>query len=94
MPIGDVDVGYGPARSFTPEEVEQIATFLGGLNEAQLRGRLDFKQMADAKIYPSLGKEEAFIDEEWEYLGDVFRRLKRFVQETASRKMALLVYIN
>ena len=27
-PVGDVDVGYGPARSYSPAEVQQIADFL------------------------------------------------------------------
>jgi hypothetical protein len=95
-PVGDVDVGYGPARSFSPGEVENIARFLEGLDEATLRHRLDPKKMADLEIYPSIWANEANLnlDEEWEYLVDGLRRMKQFVREAASKKMALLIYLN
>jgi hypothetical protein len=31
-PVGDVDVGYGPARGFTSAEVAQISAYLGSLD--------------------------------------------------------------
>ncbi len=92
--VGNVDVGYGPARSFGPEEVRQIAAFLGSLDEAQLRARLDPKAMTAADIYPGFGGGGTFTEDEWEYVGDAFLALQQFVAETASRGMALLVYMS
>jgi hypothetical protein len=93
-PVGDVDVGYGPARSFTPEEVEKIALFLTNIDEAKLRGRLDPIKMAELDIYPSVWSSETKLDDEWAYMNDALQRMRMFVREAASKRMALLVYIN
>jgi hypothetical protein len=92
--IGDVDVGYGPARSFSPDEVEKISKFLDSQNESDLRKRLDPKKMAELEIYPSIWSDKTNLDEEWEYFGDGFQRMKEFVKETAAKRMALLIYLN
>ena len=96
-PVGEVDMGYGPARSYTPDEVEKIARFLEAQNEDELRKRLDPEKMKELEIYPSIwdritNPEEK--NEEWDYLADSFRSMKQFVQEAAAKRMALLVYLN
>jgi hypothetical protein len=93
-PVGDVDVGYGPARAFTPDEVVAIARFLESQNESELKRRLDPKKMAELEIYPSIWSDATNTNEEWEYLVENFRTLKSFVKETAEKRMALLVFIN
>jgi hypothetical protein len=96
-PVGDEDVGYGPARSFTPDEVGKISKFLESQNEAGLRQRLDPKKMTELEIYPAIWDRLTDSDksnEEWEYLAEAFRTMKQFVQETAAKRMALLVYLN
>jgi hypothetical protein len=93
-PVGDVDVGYGPARSYSPEEVEAIAKFLEAQNEADLRKRLNPQKMAELEIYPNIWSGTTDLNQEWEYLADGFRRMKQFVKEAASKRMALLVYLN
>jgi hypothetical protein len=96
-PVGDEDVGYGPARSFTPDEVEKIAKFLGSQNETTLRQRLNPEKMTELEIYPNIWDRITNPDEEneeWDYLLDGFRQMKQFVQETAAKRMALLVYLN
>ncbi len=92
--VGDVDVGYGPARSFNSAEVEQIATFLEAQDEAILKTRFDPKKMAELDIYPSIWANSRDINQEWEYLVNALRRMKCFFRETASKNMALLVYLN
>ena len=92
--VGKVDVGYGPARSFSSEEVRKIAAFLQEMDEGTLRSRLDPKVMEELDIYPSIWSSGTNLEEEWEYLSDGLRRLKAFVVEASQRDMALLVYIN
>ena len=93
-PVGDEDVGYGPARSFTPDEVEKIAAFLETQNEDELRKRLDPEKMTELEIYPSIWAQATDMGEEWEYLAENFRSMKQFVREAAAKQMALLVYLN
>jgi hypothetical protein len=92
--VGAVDVGYGPARSFTPEEVAGIAAFLDAQDETKLRAAVNPAAMREAEVYCGAGPEDTLSDEEWEYLVGAFRNAREFVRETAARKMALLVYIN
>ncbi len=93
-PVGDVDVGYGPAKSFTSSEVGQIAEFLASLNREELRNRFDPAKMHDMDIYPSIWDSIENIDDEWEYICWGLDEIIRFVGEAAERNMALLVYIN
>ena len=93
-PVGEEDVGYGPARSFTPEEVMDIAAFLEAQDEAKLRSSVNPAAMRDAEIYCGAGDDDTLADAEWEYLAGAFQNARQFVRETATRKMAMLVYIN
>lgn len=92
--IGEVDVGYGPARSFTPAEVRDIAAFLDGQAEDDLRSRIDPAAMQALDIYPSVWSEDTDIEEEWEYLVASFRDMKEFVGEAARANLSMIVYIN
>jgi len=93
-PVGDVDVGYGPARGYTPAEVAQISAYLESLDLSALRTSLGPKRLSEEGIYPDFGSEEPISDEDWEYCSGAFNNMAAFVSETASRQMALLVYIN
>ena len=53
-PVGDIDVGYGPARAFTPGEVRDIATALAPISVDTLRERFDPAAMETAAIYPEI----------------------------------------
>jgi len=92
--IGEVDVGYGPARSFTPAEVRSIAAFLDGQREDELKSRIDLEAMQTLDIYPSVWSEDTDIEEEWEYLVTSFREMKQFVGQAAQANLSMIVYIN
>ncbi len=93
-PIGDVDVGYGPARGFTAAEVAEISRYLESIDRDQLRASLDPKKIIEAEIYPNFGSDGPISDEDWEYIGGAFDQAREFLRETSKRKMALLVYLN
>lgn len=92
--IGEVDVGYGPARSFTPAEVQRIAAFLNEQREDELKSRIDLEAMQKLDIYPSVWSEDTDIEEEWEYLVTSFREMKQFVGQAAQADLSMIVYIN
>lgn len=92
--IGEVDVGYGPARSFTPAEVQDIAAFLDAQAEDELRSRIDVEAMQALDIYPSVWSEDTDIEEEWEHLAASFRDMKEFVGRAARENLSMIVYIN
>ena len=92
--VGDVDVGYGPAKSFTPKEVKEISTFLNQLDDSELKSRLDPKKMNELGIYPSIWNDDTNIEAEWEYAKYSLDAMKQFIKEAAQGDLALLVYIN
>ena len=93
-PVGDVDVGYGPARGFLSGEVLKIAEYMTTLDTNILRSSLDPKKLVEAEIYPNFGSDAAISDEDWDYISGAFEQTREFVTETARRRMALLEYIN
>ncbi|WP_395751684.1 YfbM family protein [Prosthecobacter sp.] len=92
-PVGDVDVGYGPARSFTPREVKQISQFLTNLKPAAVRDRLKPALMKKFEIYPGPWKGDEKVEEEWPYFEGGLEDTIAFVREAAEKDLALLVYI-
>jgi hypothetical protein len=92
--IGKVDVGYGPARSFTPAQVQGIAAFLNQQREDELRSRIDPAAMQRLDIYPGVWADDADLEEEWEYLAGSFLEMKRFVGQAAQANLSMIVYIN
>ena len=93
-PVGNVDVGYGPAKSFTSIQVKEIAGFLSGLERADLMNRFDPEKMHELEIYPSIWDNSENPEEDWEYVEGGLDEIIRFVGETAERNMALLIHIN
>lgn len=93
-PVGDVDVGYGPARSFSSTEVKRISAFLMSLDSNGLLSRFDPVKMAELKIYPSIWKDSKHPDEDRTYIEDGVSSVIAFVTEAAQKDLALLVYIS
>ena len=72
--VGD-DLGYGPARYFTPDQVAAIARELSRPNlEAEMDARFDPDQMMQLGIYPVQFDDPD--DRDW--LMDEFRKLRQF----------------
>ncbi|WP_395747194.1 YfbM family protein [Prosthecobacter sp.] len=93
-PVGDADMGYGPARSFTAAEVKQIAGFLANLDRAALRGRFKPALMEKMEIYPSIWGDGAHLEDEWAYFAEGLNNTIEFVTEAAGKNLSLLVYIS
>lgn len=94
QPIGDVDVGYGPARGFTADEVRAIATALAPITGDMLRARFDPKAMMAAEIYPTIWDRDPAQDDTLGWLLDSFENLKEFVLDTAEAGAGMIVYLN
>ena len=89
--LGD-DVGYGPARFLTPQQVNAVATALVGLDEEAFRDRFDPAAMTDAQIYPDViwlrdGKDAL------DYLVENYHSMVSFYREAASRGDGALLWL-
>lgn len=89
--VGDIDVGYGPARVLRSAQARAFHEALAGLPDDQLAGRYDPAAMTDADLYPSIWADTDSEPLEYlmEYLGD----LRGFVAETAERGLGLVIWL-
>lgn len=81
------DLGYGPARYFTPDQVAAIARELSRPNlEAEMDARYDPNQMMQLGIYPA--QFDNTDDRDW--LMDAFRKLRQFFLDASAGGLAVV----
>ena len=88
--VGDVDVGYGPARAHDAVTVARIHAALAPITTAVLLARFDPADMSAKQIYPSIWDRDDSADE----LLQSYVELKTFIAATAAASDAVLVWID
>jgi hypothetical protein len=90
--LGQVDLGYGPARFLRPDAVEQLDDALSQISDDELWSRFDPARMETEGVYPVIWDEpeDELRDE---YLG-YFRKLQAFVSQARRDGKALIVRIS
>jgi len=84
--IGE-DLGYGPARILTPQQVREVAAALASISKDDLRWRFDLKAMMAARIYPV--RDESELELALEY----FEHLSRYYGGAAASGNAMLLWV-
>ena len=92
-PIGDIDVGYGPARGFTSQEVRVLWNALEPRTAASLRSAYDAERMRKLEIYPD-GWRSAAEDNLDEYFLFYFDELRQFIEGAVNEREAMLVWLS
>jgi Domain of unknown function (DUF1877) len=92
--IGDVDVGYGPARALMSEDVRRLDAELEPLTSEEMKRRFDPEQMTRLQIYPEIWDRDPDDDDSLGYLIEYYTDLRDFVRRTAERGHGLLIYLN
>ena len=90
--IGEVDVGYGPARGIKSDAVRRIHDYLSGIAVEDLVSRFDPDEMMAKEIYPEIWdrKED---DGNLDYLMDYFKELKAFLAKAVDHNMGIIISI-
>jgi hypothetical protein len=90
--IGDVDVGYGPARGFTAQQVCAIVDALEKVSNDDLRARFNGKEMDEQEIYPQIWERDNLqgLDMLMQSLSSLRILLKRAVE----LKCGVLTWLN
>ena len=91
--VGEEDVGYGPARAFSPAETRAIADALDALPPEELRPRFDPARMAELDLYPSIWTRPPEEDDPLGYLLAHYAELRRMVRTAAGDGLGMLVYL-
>jgi hypothetical protein len=92
--IGDVDVGYGPARAITSAEVVQANNFLTTFDSQRLAIAYDPKKLSKAKIYPDIWAREGGDDDPLTYVREYHEILTDFMQKTVAKSLGLVIHIS
>jgi len=92
--VGNVDVGYGPARALMPDEVQDFHQALSAISAEDLRARFNPAEMMALDIYPDIWDRDPVEDDTLDYCLQYFKTLREFVGAAASRKQGLLIYIS
>jgi hypothetical protein len=89
--LNGLDVGYGPACEFPPEDVQRFSAALDAVNESVLRRELNFELMDTLHLpveYWQDEGEETFT----KYIVPQAEKLKRFYKAAANTGQAVLVW--
>jgi len=89
--IGE-DVGYGPARYLSQDQVRQVADALSNISEADFHARFDAQAMDEQEIYPQIWSRDGDFGRA--YVFGHFLSLAAFYREAADRSDAMLLFIN
>jgi hypothetical protein len=93
-PVGDIDVGYGPARAIKSADVRKWNDFLGGIDSASLRQRFNPEQMTKLVVYPSIWDRKLEDDDTLGYAIGYFETLKQTVASAAAQGKGLVVWLS
>jgi hypothetical protein len=91
--VGTIDVGYGPARTFTSAQVLEIEAFLAGTAEELLRSRFDQERMMELQIYPTIWDHDPDDDDTLDYVLSFYQELKKYVASAAARGWGLVEWL-
>jgi hypothetical protein len=91
--VGNVDVGYGPARTLTAAETQQIAGALARLDDESLRTRFAPAEMTKLEIYPEIWDRDPAEDDALGYLMEYLSELRGAVNTASAQGLGLLITI-
>jgi hypothetical protein len=90
--IGDIDVGYGPARAITSDKLIAIDALLRSLPTDDFLKRFDSRKMTDEAIYPETWNRTEEETRNKEYIQQHFETLGVFVKKAVSMHLGILVW--
>lgn len=90
-PIGDIDVGYGPARALTSGQVRALAEAIASIDPDELGRRLDATDLDAESIYPGAWRRNGLgVDS----VATSYREMRALILRLAETGQGLLLYIN
>jgi Domain of unknown function (DUF1877) len=90
-PVGEVDVGFGPARVLTSQQVSQIAAALASIEPDEVARRVDLSKFDQQVIYPGNWQRNGVgVD----YVITNYRAMRNLIGRAAERGEGLVLYIN
>lgn len=92
--VGDVDVGYGPARAFTSGQTREALALLNQISDDELRRRFNPADMLAKQIYPEIWDRDPGKQDTLGYLMEYVRILRVFLNQTVVAGRGIVVYLS
>lgn len=94
--LGDVDLGYGPARFLTPKDLRSVAQALEALPVETLMERFDYQALKQRGVCGHPAEDESSSAEEGErdYVAFHYTALRGYFLEAAQASDAMLLWIS
>jgi hypothetical protein len=90
-PVGEVDVGYGPARVLRSDQIRQIAAALAPIDPDEVARRVDAREFDQQAIYPGNWQRNGIgVD----YVVANYRAMRDLIVRLADQGHGLILYIN
>ena len=90
-PVGEVDVGFGPARVLTSQQVSQLARALATIEPDEVARRIDLRTFDQEVIYPGNWQRNGIgVD----YVLANYRDMRELFVRVAEKGDGLVLYIN
>ena len=90
-PVGEVDVGFGPARVLTSGQVRRIAAALASVDPDEIARRVDLHKFDAEAIYPGNWQRNGYGTD---YVVSNYREMRELITRTADQGHGLVLYIN
>jgi hypothetical protein len=90
--VGDVDVGYGPARALRARDVADFSAAVAKISSEEFRSRFDPDALKAAEIYPDIWDRDPAKDDALGYLTEYFELLQSVLADCAAEGKGLLIY--
>ena len=90
-PVGEVDVGYGPARVLTSAQVRRIAEALAPISPEEIGRRVDVARLDREAIYPGHWQRNGMgVDD----VVSNYRDMRDLLARLAEQGQGVVLYIN
>lgn len=89
--VSGCDIGYGPGRLFTSEQVKQIDAALQVISKEEFESRFDSETMMKEDIYPTIWDRPKEEDDTLGYISKYFDGLKQYIHRACEQEMGLVV---
>ena len=93
--VGEIDVGYGPARAITSDQVAEIHVAIGKIDIDELRRRYDPRDMLLQEVYPEIWEDDATEEDgSFSYCSEYFVDLKNFIRRAAENRLGIIIHLS
>jgi len=86
--IGE-DLGYGPARLLSPDEVTEVSKALAPITADKMKRRFNKETLNERNVYPN-----AWRADDADYIAENFTQLKKLYESAARRRMSIVQWIS